>query len=235
MPCLLTYQNFANTFWKRSPKEHFREFFSQSDKRFQRRRILKNFSEVHTVQKASPLGGHVFRRIKFSRTFFFFFFWKVSPKEQFCEIISKSDKRFQRRRILFEEFLWSAHREPPQAAMFFDGSKFSKHFLKRVTQGIILWNYSKFWPAVSEKIFLRISPCPYSAKSLSPPPPTATMFFDGSKFREHFLKKVTQGTFLWNYFKIGPGASEEDVLRISSYPYSANILSPHQAAMVFDG
>ena len=39
----------------------------------------------------------------------------------------------------------------PTAAMFFDESKFRKQFLKRVTQGTILFNYSKFWPAVSEK------------------------------------------------------------------------------------
>ena len=153
--------------------------------------------------------------------------------------------------------------------MFFDGSKFRKQFLKRVTKGTILWNNFKIWRAVSEgknfeeflwspqsakslpphppppmaamflrrikisptifekchtrnnlvklfqiltsgfgeKDFLRISSCPYSAKS--PPPPTAAMFLDGSKFREQFLKRVTQGTFLWNYFKIRPGVSEK--------------------------
>ena len=39
---------------------------------------------------------------------------------------------------------------------------------------------------------------------------------EGSKFPEHFLKRVTQGTFLWNYFKIWPAVS---------CPYSAR--SPH--------
>ena len=43
-----------------------------------------------------------------------------------------------------------------------------------------------------EKHFLRISSC-HSAKSL---PPTVAMFFDGSKFCEQFLKRVTQGTIL---------------------------------------
>ena len=37
------------------------------------------------------------------------------------------------------------------------------------------------------------------------------MFTDGSKFCEQFLKTVTQGTFLWNYFKILPVVSEEIV------------------------
>ena len=41
--------------------------------------------------------------------------------------------------------------------------------------------------------FLRISSCPYSAKSS---PFTRAMFMDGSKFREQLLKRVTQGTFL---------------------------------------
>ena len=34
---------------------------------------------------------------------------------------------------------------------------------------------------------------------------------DGSKFREQYLKRVTQGTFLWNYFKIWPAVSEKKI------------------------
>ena len=41
----------------------------------------------------APHGGHIFRRIKiFANNFS-----KGSPKEHSCEIISKSDQRFQRR------------------------------------------------------------------------------------------------------------------------------------------
>ena len=40
---------------------------------------------------------------------------------------------------------------------------------------------------------------------------TRAMFMKGSKFREHFLKRVTQGTFLWNYFKIWPAVSEKKI------------------------
>ena len=36
---------------------------------------------------------------------------------------------------------------------------------------------------------------------------------DWSKFRKQFLKRVTQGTFLWNYFKIGPAVSEEKIFK----------------------
>ena len=83
---------FANNFRKGSPMEHFYEIISKSNTWFYRRRILKNFSEIHKVQKA-----------------------------------------------------------PPRQPCFFDGSKFHEQFLKRVPQGTILWNYFKFWPAVSEK------------------------------------------------------------------------------------
>ena len=70
MPSLLTDQNFANNFWKGSPIEQSCYIISKFDKQFQRRRILKNFSEVYTVKKASPHGGHIFRQIKYSQTIF---------------------------------------------------------------------------------------------------------------------------------------------------------------------
>ena len=39
-PCLLTDQNFANNFWKGSPKEHSCEIISKSDQHFWRRRFF---------------------------------------------------------------------------------------------------------------------------------------------------------------------------------------------------
>ena len=42
-PCLRTDQNFANNFWKGSPKEHSCEIILKSDQRFLRRRFLKNY------------------------------------------------------------------------------------------------------------------------------------------------------------------------------------------------
>ena len=41
-PCLWTDKNFANNFWKGSPKEHSCEIILKSDQRFLRRRFLKN-------------------------------------------------------------------------------------------------------------------------------------------------------------------------------------------------
>ena len=37
------------------------------------------------------------------------------------------------------------------------------------------------------------------------------MFIDGSKFHKQYLQRVTQGTFLWNYFKIWPAVLEKKV------------------------
>ena len=88
-------------------------------------------------------------------------------------------------------------------------SKFRKHFLKRVMQGTLLWNYFKIGPVVSERIFLRISSCPYSARSPHSPEPC----FGRIKILKTFLKRVTQRTFLWNYFKIGPAVSEENIFK----------------------
>ena len=78
--------------------------------------------------------------------------------------------------------------------MFIDGSKFEQ-YLKRVTQGIFLWNHFKIGPAVSEKkIFYGISSCPYSAKSPHSPDPClwkdqnfANIFWKGSP-KEHFCE-----------------------------------------------
>ena len=52
------------------------------------------------------------------------------------------------------------------------------------------------------------------------------MFIDRSKFRDQILKRVTRGTFLWNYFKFWQVVSEKKIfLRICSCLYSE--CSPH--------
>ena len=106
---------FRDQILKGSPKEHSCEIISKSDELFQRRRILKNFSEVHIVQKACPPppshGGHVLQRIKISRS-----------NSEKGHTRNSAVKLFQ---ILTSSF--------------------------------------------GEDDFLRISSCPYSAKSLNPP------------------------------------------------------------------
>ena len=56
--------------------------------------------------------------------------------------------------------------------------------------------------------------------------------YDGSKFCEHFLKRVTQGTFLRKLFQnLTCSFGEEDFLKISSCPFSAR--SPHSPEPCF--
>ena len=45
------------------------------------------------------------------------------------------------------------------------------------------------------------------------PPFTRAVFLDRSKFCEQFLKRVTKGTFLLIYFKIGPTLPEEKIFK----------------------
>ena len=62
----------------------------------------------------------------------------LMSKPDSCEIISKSDQRFQRR--FFKNFFMSVKcKKPPfTRVIFIDRSKFCEQFLKRVTQGIFL-------------------------------------------------------------------------------------------------
>ena len=54
------------------------------------------------------------------------------------------------------------------------------------------------------------------------------MFFEGSKFREQFLKKGHTRNDLVKLFQIlTSGFGEKDFLRISPCPYSAKSLAPH--------
>ena len=70
----------------------------------------------------------------------------------FSEIIQNQNSHF-REEDFFKNFHMSNYcKKPPfTRTMFIDGSKFHKHFLKRVTQGTFLRNYFKIWTAVPEK------------------------------------------------------------------------------------
>ena len=54
---------------------------------------------------------------------------------------------------------------------------------------------------------------------------------DGSKLHEKLLKRVTQGTFLRNYFKIGPAVPEEKTFKELFIKF--NFIA--MATRVFDG
>ena len=78
-----------------------------------------------------------------------------------------------------------------------------------------LWNYFKIWPVFSEnKIFLHYTDINFFMSVLCKKLPfTRAIFIDRSKFCEQFLKRVTHGTFLWNYFKIWQSVLEKKVFK----------------------
>ena len=79
-------------------------------------------------------------------------FWKGSPKEHSCEIISKSDQGFQRKRFL-KNCLKNSISLPWQTTVF-DGIKFCEQFLKRTSQGTFLPSLVQISPAVWEEKFV---------------------------------------------------------------------------------
>ena len=138
----------------------------------------------------SPYGDHVFQRIKILQTIF----EKGSPEEQSCEIISKSEKLFQRRRISLKS-IQRKKASPSHGGHVFRRIKISQTiFEKGHTTNNLVKLFQILTNSFGEEDFLRISSWPYSAKSL--PAPMVAMFFNRSKFREQLLKKVTQGTIL---------------------------------------
>ena len=88
-PCFRTDQNFANSFWKGSPKEHFCDIISKSDQRFQRRRFLKiclNNSILLPWQPEFLMESNYVNS-----------FWRGPPKEYSCQVLFKWALRFVRR------------------------------------------------------------------------------------------------------------------------------------------
>ena len=71
----------------------------------------------------------------------------------------------------------------------------------------------------------------FMSEKCGKPPFTRAMFLGGSKFCEQFLERVTQGTFLWNHFKIGPAVLEEKIFKelLKKFNFVA------MATRVFDG
>ena len=65
------YQNFTNSFWKWSHKEQSCKIIPNSDQRFQRRRILKNFYKSIECKKSFhlPMGAMFFDRSKFHKQY----------------------------------------------------------------------------------------------------------------------------------------------------------------------
>ena len=90
--CLWPDQNFANKFWKGSPKEHSCEIISKSDQQFLRRRFFKNCLK----NSISLLWQPEFLMESNS----VFNFWRGPPKEHSCQVWSNLALQFGRRSCL---------------------------------------------------------------------------------------------------------------------------------------
>ena len=88
-PCFWADQNFANKFWKESPKEHPFEIISKSDQWFQRRRFLKNCLKNSISLPWQP----EFLMESYSLNNF----WRGPPMEHSCQVWSKLAQQFGRR------------------------------------------------------------------------------------------------------------------------------------------
>ena len=79
-PCFWADQNFANSFWKGSPKEHSCETFSKLDQRFQRK-FLKNCLKNSISLPWQPEFLMESNSVNS--------FWREPPKEHSCQVWSK--------------------------------------------------------------------------------------------------------------------------------------------------
>ena len=91
-PCFWTDQNFANNFWKRSPKEHSCEIISKSDQWFLRRRFFKNCLKNSILLPWQPEFLMESNSVNI--------FWRGPPKEHSYQVWSKLAQGFGRRRCL---------------------------------------------------------------------------------------------------------------------------------------
>ena len=90
-PCFWTDQNFANHFWKGSPKEHSCEIISKSDQQFLRRFFKNCLKDLISL----PWQWQFLMESNSVNNF-----WRGPPKEHSCQVWSKLAKRFGRRRCL---------------------------------------------------------------------------------------------------------------------------------------
>ena len=97
----------------------------------------------------------------------------LMSKPDSCEIISKSDQQFLRTRF-FKNFFMSVYSKKPPftRAIFMDRSKVCTQFFKKGhPRNIPVTLFQYLTSGFGEKSFLRISSCPYSARSLHSPEP----------------------------------------------------------------
>ena len=99
-------------------------------------------------------------------------FWKGSPKEHSCEIISQSDKRFWRKKFFNNFFVHIVQKAPIHQSHIYRQIKILRTiFEKGHSRNIPVKLFQNLTSRFEEEDFLRIYSCPYSAESPHSPEP----------------------------------------------------------------
>ena len=164
------------------------KFFQDLNSAFREEDFLRIFSCPFSASSPHSPEPYLLTDYNFTNNF-----WKKSPK-----------KEHQRRFFRNSSCLYSAISPYSLQPCLLTDRNFSKIFKKRVTQGKFLWNCFKIGPAVSEKIFLRISSCPYSDRS--PHSPEPCLWMDQTSFEKGNPRNIPVKLFQnWT-----SGSREED-------------------------
>ena len=188
-PCLLTDQNFTNNSQKQSPKKHSCGIISNLIGSFREEDFLRISSCPYSAKSSPPFGSHVFRQIKISRTIFEKSHPRNNPMKLFQNLTAVSEEKN------FSEVHTAKKASPPWQPCF-QRIKISRTIFEK---GHTRNNLVKLFQILTSSFredFLRISSCPFIAKSLSSPSTQGVHFFDRTKFHNQFLKRVTRGTIL---------------------------------------
>ena len=134
--CFWADQNFANNFWKGSPKKHSCEIISKSDQWFQRWRFFKNCLKNSISLPWQPEFLMESNSVKN--------FWRGPPKEHSCQVCSKLAQRFGRRRCLKKLLMThkghlTTLKAPLEHVVLRWAKKCEATFIAQLTRNLICW------------------------------------------------------------------------------------------------
>ena len=165
------------------------------------------------MQKAPIHQSHIYGQIKILRT-------KGSPKEHSCEIISKSDLQFWRKEF-FLEFLHVhvVQKAPIHKSYIYRQIKILRTISEKGhPRNIPVKLFQNLTSSFGEIDFLRISSCPYSARS----PNHQSLVYGWIKISRTIFENGHPRNIPVKLFQnLNSSFREKDFLRISSCPYSA--------------
>ena len=189
----MTDQNFATILEKGHQRNISMKLFRNLISGFRGEEFWR-ISPKSMCKKPPSHGGHVFRRIKISRTIF----EKGHPRNNPVNFFPNQTRGFREDFLRISSSRYSAKSLPSHGGHVFRRIKISQTVFEKGHTGTILWNYFKIGPAVSEeKVFKEF----FKKFNLVV---MATRIFDGIKFCAEILKRTTQGTFLPSLVQIGP-------------------------------